>query len=180
MISIKRILGSLSMLVFILLIFFATSYASLKPSNSESALKKQIKTLQNQLKEKTTKINELQNENKDLKKQIAGFPKQMARAVAMEAASHVISVKGTPPSFYGAPISINEMVIDGKDCTPNIDMNKFVYVYTYNSIEVINNNIYLPVDVVAQILNESFEWDSQNRILYFGQKLIDKGTTQTH
>lgn len=176
MILVKRMLYFSISTIFVLLIFLGASYTTAKSSNNDTKLKKQITLLQSQLKEKANVIKKLQKENQDLKKQISEFPKEIAKAKAMVAASQAKSV---PESYFsGFQVSIKQMIIDGKDCTPNANMNKFVCGYRYSDKYLENKNIYIPVDVVGEILNKPFEWDSQNKILYFGEKSVENGVKQ--
>lgn len=169
----KKLFGSLIMGIFILFTLGTNNYATPKSSKNKVSLKQQIQILQSQLKEKTNDIKNLQNENKKLKNEVSKFPSQIAVAKAMGAASVARSVP--PPPFFATQLPLQQLIIDGKDFTPDYSMNKFVCVYTYSGKQLLNNNVYLPMDVVGQILNKTFEWDSQNKTLYFGEKLIEDG-----
>lgn len=171
---IKRVSCIMIASIFLLLMFLGAKVQAPK-TNNVTQLKKQIGLLQIQLKEKITIINKLQKENKSYKNQIAEFPKEIEKVKAMVAASSVTSM---PPLFDAIQAPLQHIFIDGGDFTLDTDMNKFVRVNRYDGKELMNNNIYLPMDVVGQILNKTFEWDSKSNSLYFGKKSPEDSSGQ--
>lgn len=166
MINFKKAFYCLTLISLIILIFSGANYSTPKLSPNDIKLKKQISLLQGQLKEKTNIIKKLRKDNEDSKKKILEIAIEKSMIEASQS-------KSVPEDYFsGFQVSIKQMIIDGTEFILDPIKNNFVCGYDSQ------NNVYIPVSVVGEILNKPFEWDSQNKILYFGDKSAEEGNNK--
>lgn len=160
----------------ILLSLLLGAKAQAPKAKHTAQLKNQIRLLQAQLQQKSAIIKKLQKENKTYQKQIAEFPREIEKTkLVMEIEKarlmdELSNLKSTPPLFDAMQAPQQHLFIDGEVFVPDVEWNKFVRVNRYNGKELMSNNLYLPMEVVGQVLNKAVEWDSKSNNLYFGKK----------